>query len=201
MNGQNAARLPIVFAMKLASLIVMMSVAPLAAALAQDAGNHRLQVAQAGPSKSEHQPAGACTPIGLTANGDIVFPWECRETIEKQRGPISVSLPAPSNNPPSHAPSPLPDARSEDTVATVTTVQPKVDKVEETAADAASPPEPNAAAAHAKPRLLPKRVSGLGRLHVGPKGPHVALQSHQASGAANAKKKDRVALQPGPAQK
>jgi hypothetical protein len=88
----------------------------------------------------------------------------------------------------------------------VTTAQPKVDKADETAADAASPPELNAAAAHAKPRLLPKRASGLGRLHGGPKGQHegqhVALQSRQASsGAANAKTRDRVALQPGTAQK
>src|SRR3954454_14130005 len=111
------------FAMKLASLILIMSVAPLSAVLAQDASIQRLQLAQAGPSKSEHQPAGACTPIGLTANGDIVFPWECRETIEKQRGPISVSLPAASSNPSSHEQSPSPhepsssaDARREDAV-------------------------------------------------------------------------------------
>jgi hypothetical protein len=185
--------------MKLASLIVMISVAPFSAALAQDAFIQRLQFAQAGPSKSEHQPAGACTPIGLTANGDIVFPWECRETIEKQRGPISVSLPPPSNNAPSHQPSALPDARSEDTVATVTAAQPKA---EEAAADAASPPEVNAAATHAKPRLLPKRVSGLGRSQFGPpKGQHVALQAHQGgSGVANAKK-NGIAVQPVAAQK
>jgi len=186
------------FAMKLASLILIISVAPLFDALAQDASAQRLQLAQAGPAKSEHQPAGACTPIGLTANGDIVFPWECRETIEKQRGPISVSLPTPSSNPPSHEPSPLPEVRSPDTVASVTTVQPKV---EEAAADPVSPPALNAAVAHAKPRLLPKRVSGLGRSQVGPKGQHATLQLHQGHGAANAKKKDRVALQPGASQK
>ena len=189
------------FAMKLASLIVMISVASLSAARAEDAGFKKPQDAQAGPSKSEHQAAGACTPIGLTANGDIVFPWECRETIEKQRGPISISVPAPSNNPPSHEQSPAPDARGEDTVATVATVQPKVeDKAEDTAGRAASPPETKAASAPAKPRLLQKRVSNLGRSQG--KVQHVALQSHQvSSGAANAKKKDRVALQPGAAQK
>lgn len=193
--------------MKLASLIVVMSVASLSAARAENAGANRLQVAQASPPKSEHQAAGACTPIGLTANGDIVFPWECRETIEKQRGPISVSVPTPSNNPPSHEQSPAQDARGEDAVATAATVQPKVadkpeDKAEDTAGPDASSPETNAASAQAKPRLLPKRVSGLGRSQVGRKVQHVALQSHQgASGGANAKKKDRVALQPGAAQK
>ena len=185
--------------MKLASLIVMMSVASLSAARAEDAGFRKLQFAQAGASKSEHQPAGACTPIGLTANGDIVFPWECRETIEKQRGPISISVPTPPNDPPSHEPSPAPDARGEDTVATVATVQAKP---EEMAARTASSPETNAAPAPAKPRLLPKRVSNLGRSQVGGKVQRVALQLRRArGGAADAKKKDKVALQPGAAQK
>lgn len=171
--------------MKLASLIVMMSVAALSAVRAEDTGSGKLQVAQAGPSKSEHQAAGACTPIGLTANGDIVFPWECRETIEKQRGPISVSVPTPSNDPPSHQPSLSPEVRGEDTVATVTTAQPKA---EETAERAASAPEINAASAQLKPPLLSKRVSNPGRSQVGRKGQHAALQSHQANGnAANAK--------------
>lgn len=177
----------------------MMSVASLSAARAEDDGFRKLQVAQASPSKPEHQAAGACTPIGLTANGDIVFPWECRETIEKQRGPISVSLPTPSSILPSHEQSPSPDARSEDTVATAATVQPKA---EETAGRAASPPEINAVSAQVKPRLLAKRVSDLGRSQIGRKAQHVALQSHLgSSGAANAKKKDRVALQPGAPQK
>jgi hypothetical protein len=45
--------------------------------------------------------------------------------------------------------------------------------------------------------LLPKRVSDLGRSQVGGKVQRVALQLHQArGGAANAKKKDKVALQP-----
>jgi hypothetical protein len=187
------------FVMKLASLILVMSVASLCTARAEDTDIKTLQVAQASPSKSEHQAAGACTPIGLTANGDIVFPWECRETIEKQRGPISVSVPTPSIDPPSHAQPPSADARGEAAVATVAAVQPKP---EETAAPAVSPAEVNAAPAQLKPNLFPKRVSNQGRSEAGRKGQHAALQSHQvSSSAANAKKKDRVALQPGAAQK
>jgi len=34
-------------------------------------------------------PAGGCMPIGLTARGDLVFPLQCRELIERERGPIS----------------------------------------------------------------------------------------------------------------
>jgi len=186
------------FAMKLASLILMMSVAPLSAAFAQDASIQRLQFAQASSSKSEHQPAGACTPIGLTANGDIVFPWECREIIEKQRGPISVSTPAPSSGPSSHEQPPSPDPRKEDTVATVTTAPPKVDEAE----GASVPSAANVAAAPAKPRSLPKRISGAGRTLPAHKGQHGGLQSHQGSGAAtHPSSKDRVALQRGAAQK
>jgi len=183
-----------------------MSVASFSTVRAEDAGVRERQVAQASPSKSEHQSAGACTPIGLTANGDIVFPWECRETIEKQRGPISVSVPAPSNDPPSHAQSPSPDVRGEDTVATATTAHPKAeikaeDKAEETTGSATSLPQNGAVSAQAKPPLL-KRVANGGRVQVARKGQHVALQSHQpSSGAANAKSKDRVALQPGAASK
>ena len=176
----------------------MMSVASLSAARAEDAGFKKLQVTQASPSQSGHQAAGACTPIGLTANGDIVFPWECRETIEKQRGPISVSVPTPSNDPPSHQQSPSPENRGGDAVATVATVQPKAEaKAEEMTGPVVSAPEINAASAQLKQPLLSKRVSKPGR-----KGQHAALQSHQVSGSAvNAKKKDRVALQPGAAQK
>ena len=38
-------------------------------------------------------PAGACMPIGVTTNGQMVFPLQCRELIERQHGPtISVGL-------------------------------------------------------------------------------------------------------------
>jgi hypothetical protein len=186
-------------AMKLAALIVTMSVASLCNVRAQDASIGNLQPAQAGPSKVEHQPAGACTPIGLTANGDIVFPWECREIIEKQRGPISISLPNPSNQPASHAqsPPPSPDAHKQDAVATAAAVQPKAD---ETMSGSALPPEVNETSALAKPA---RRASDMGRSKLGRKGQHAdALRPHQGSnGPVNAKKKDRVALQPAAAQK
>jgi len=188
------------FAMKLATLILTMSVASLSAARAEDANMRSLQSAQAGPPKAEHQPAGACTPIGLTANGDIVFPWECRETIEKQRGPISISLPNPSNDPPSHEPSPSPDARKVDAVATAAAVQPKAEPM---MSGSASAPEVNETSALAKPGPAAKRMSNLGRSKLGRKGQHAgAVRSYQgSSGPANVKKKDRVALQPAAGQK
>jgi hypothetical protein len=39
-------------------------------------------------------PTGGCMPIGLTAAGEMVFPLQCRELIEHQRGPVVSSPPA-----------------------------------------------------------------------------------------------------------
>jgi outer membrane biosynthesis protein TonB len=47
-----------------------------------------LRSAQADVQKSDGVPAGGCMPIGLTARGDLVFPMQCRELIERERGPI-----------------------------------------------------------------------------------------------------------------
>src|SRR5467141_1328609 len=48
-----------------------------------------LRSAQADLQRSDGVPAGGCMPIGLTARGDLVFPLQCRELIERERGPIS----------------------------------------------------------------------------------------------------------------
>jgi len=47
-----------------------------------------LRSAQADVQKPDGVPAGGCMPIGLTARGDLVFPMQCRELIERERGPI-----------------------------------------------------------------------------------------------------------------
>jgi hypothetical protein len=39
-------------------------------------------------SQTGNIPPGGCTPIGLTARGDLVFPMQCRELIERERGPV-----------------------------------------------------------------------------------------------------------------
>jgi hypothetical protein len=52
------------------------------------------QAAQAQqPRKQDDVPPGGCTPIGLTASGEMVFPLLCRALLEQQRGPISQELP------------------------------------------------------------------------------------------------------------
>jgi hypothetical protein len=175
------------FAMKLTTLILTISMTSLCAARAEDANMRSLQPAQPTPAKSS---SGACTPIGLTANGDIVFPWECRETIERQRGPIAVSLPTPSSDAPVRETAA--GVRREEAVATVATVQPKVD---DTAARPASPPEANETATPAKPHSPVKRASDAARPKPGQKVQQVALRLNQGSKPAADPKKDKVAAQ------
>jgi hypothetical protein len=166
-----------------------MSVSSLCAAHAEDASLQSLQLTQASQSKSERQSSGACTPIGLTANGDIVFPWECRETIEKQRGPISVSLPSL----PSDAPA---ETRRQEAVATVATVHPKVDDM---VGRPASSPEVNESATLGKPRLPVKRATETAKPmpKPGQKVQHATLRLQQGSKAAADPKKDKVVAQSG----
>src|SRR5882757_10656910 len=64
-----------------------------AAAIAQTSSepakaDQRSTQAESSPA-ADKVPAGGCMPIGLTARGDLVFPLQCRELIERERGPIS----------------------------------------------------------------------------------------------------------------
>jgi hypothetical protein len=51
------------------------------------------------PKKQDDIPPGGCTPIGLTASGEMVFPLLCRALLEQQRGPISQEVPAVAPKP------------------------------------------------------------------------------------------------------
>jgi hypothetical protein len=64
------------------SLLTMTSVA----ALAQTTGTVNPSLTPAEPSVKEDVPPGGCMPIGLTASGEIVFPMQCKEFIERERG-------------------------------------------------------------------------------------------------------------------
>jgi hypothetical protein len=45
--------------------------------------------AQAKATKADHVPEGGCMPIGLTARGELVFPLQCRELLDRERGPVA----------------------------------------------------------------------------------------------------------------
>jgi hypothetical protein len=55
------------------------------AALAQPTATVNPEPAPAQSSAKDEPPPGACKPIGLTVSGEIVFPMECKEFIERQK--------------------------------------------------------------------------------------------------------------------
>ena len=64
------------------------------AALAQTTGTLNPSPAPAQPSVNEDVPPGGCMPIGLTTSGEIVFPIQCKEFIERARGKAVEQKPA-----------------------------------------------------------------------------------------------------------
>jgi len=81
-------------AFALALLLSVMTVMS-SAALAQTTGTINPSPAPEEPSVlKEDVPPGGCMPIGLTASGEIVFPIQCRELIERQRGKAVEQKPA-----------------------------------------------------------------------------------------------------------
>ena len=69
----------------------------------------------------DYQAPGSCMPIGIVANGDLVFPMECRQLLEKYRGPLSAM--APTTIPPEQ---PAPVGRDPPTVASIDVNAPAV---------------------------------------------------------------------------
>jgi hypothetical protein len=74
----------------LALLLSVMS----GAALAQTTGTVNPSPTPAEPSVKDDVPPGGCMPIGLTASGEIVFPIQCKEFIERRRGKAVEQTPA-----------------------------------------------------------------------------------------------------------
>jgi hypothetical protein len=74
----------------LAPLLAVMS----GAAFAQTTGTVDPNAAPGEPSVTEDVPRGGCMPIGLTVSGEIVFPIQCKEFIERRRGKAVEQKPA-----------------------------------------------------------------------------------------------------------
>jgi hypothetical protein len=74
----------------LALLLSVMS----GAALAETTGAVNPSAAPAQPSANEDVPPGGCMPIGMTTSGEIVFPIQCKEFIERHRGAAVEQKPA-----------------------------------------------------------------------------------------------------------
>jgi len=74
----------------LALLLSVMS----GAALAETTGAVNPGSVPAQPSANDDVPPGGCMPIGMTTAGEIVFPIQCKEFIERHRGAAVEQKPA-----------------------------------------------------------------------------------------------------------
>jgi hypothetical protein len=72
----------------LAGFISLLAASAMAQPVDKPTNGTELRSAQAEVSKPDNVPVGGCMPIGLTARGDLVFPMQCRELIERERGPV-----------------------------------------------------------------------------------------------------------------
>jgi len=79
----------------LAFLLSVMS----GAALAETTGAVNPSSTPAQPSANEDVPPGGCMPIGMTTSGEIVFPIQCKEFIERHRGAAVEQKPALEQKP------------------------------------------------------------------------------------------------------
>jgi BA14K-like protein len=75
-----------VFARRAAALGYVLLTMTSGAALAQTTGAIDPSPAPAqAAAKDDMPPPGGCTPIGLTVSGEIVFPFSCKDFIERQK--------------------------------------------------------------------------------------------------------------------
>jgi hypothetical protein len=63
---------------------------------------------RASTQKNDDGPTGGCSPIGVTASGQLVFPMQCQAIVERNRPedsqlPVSTNPPESSTNPPESA--------------------------------------------------------------------------------------------------
>lgn len=176
--------------MRVSGVVLMFSVVAIGDAWAGETLLRSQQIAQMDSPKQGSSSGGSCMPIGLTAKGELVFPWDCREIIERERGPVSVDLSMPSNEPtPKDPVAGEPAAKT--AAKTALTTAPKAASVNDTASkeQAASqraepdhvatipdtavlPPQPSAAAELGDHRAQGKRVAIRRRVDTrDPRGP------------------------------
>ena len=141
------------------------------AALSQTIGS----VNQAAPAEA---PAGGCMPIGLTVSGELVFPFQCKEFIERQKSADQKTAGDDKRKP--TAADQKPDAAEENTAeGKPAAAQAKPAAVEAViAAKQQAKQQQSVAPANAKPATetvgtvpLPRRVERKGRERgIGPRG-------------------------------
>jgi len=117
-------------------------------ALAQTTGVVNPTPTSAEPAVKVEPPPGGCMPIGLTVSGEIVFPFQCREFIERQRAANQKPAVAQgeksdaAENPKPAAAERKPDAAEDNTTAKQSAVaeKPVIDEVKPAAAEEKTAP-------------------------------------------------------------
>jgi hypothetical protein len=112
-------------------------------ALAQTTGAVNPNPASAEPAVKQEPSSAGCMPIGLTVSGEIVFPFQCKEFIERQRAAkqnpavVQGEKPDAAENPKPAAAEQKPDAAEENTVAKQPAVaeKPVIDEVKPAVAE------------------------------------------------------------------
>ena len=169
--------------MRVSGVVLMFSVVAIGDASAGEMLLRSQQIAQMDSAKQGSSSGGSCMPIGLTAKGELVFPWDCREIIERERGPVSVDLSMPSNEQTPKDPVAGEPAAKTAAAKTALTTAPKAASVNDTVSkeQAASqsaepdhvatipdtavlPPQPSAAAELGDHRAQGKRVAARRRV-------------------------------------
>jgi len=93
------------------------------AALAQTTGMINPGSVPAEALANEEPPPGGCMPIGLTVSGEIVFPYQCKAFIERQKAENQKPVDAENEKP--AAAEQKPDAAGETTVVKQSAVSDK----------------------------------------------------------------------------
>jgi hypothetical protein len=121
-------------------------------ALAQTTGAVNPTATSAEPAVKVEPPPGGCMPIGLTVSGEIVFPFQCREFIERQRA---------ENQKPAVAQGEKPDAAEDNTTAKQPAVaeKPVIDEVKPAAAEEKTTPAETTPVVAEKPVVAEEKAA------------------------------------------
>jgi hypothetical protein len=136
-------------------------------ALAQTTGAVNPTPTSAEPAVKVEPPPGGCMPIGLTVSGEIVFPFQCREFIERQRAEnqkpavAQGEKPDAAENPKPAAAEQKPNAAEDNTTAKQPAVaeKPVIDEVKPAAAEEKTAPAETTPVVAEKPVVVEEKAA------------------------------------------
>jgi hypothetical protein len=107
-----------------------------------------------GPKKADDVPAGGCMPVGVTAQGELVFPMQCQGLLEQSRGRLNPPAPVPPNSAQSPAPEERQTAELAQPIAADTGPNRNETQSNQSDAKVSPPPDDHAVKATSKPEVI-----------------------------------------------